>query len=162
MPTDAVDRNEQAIRAGKRIREMRAQRGWTAKDIERKSAQLFPGREINETQNGRIENGGMQRISFEDAMKLARVYEITPEEMAQLFGLWPESVADRKKPKELTAAELMYNTLEDEDDKQMFLTRIGFEVANQRALLRMRERGLVRAPKTQAEWGKYRSTEEEE
>jgi transcriptional regulator with XRE-family HTH domain len=161
MPTMEMDRAEQAMKAGKRLREMRTSRGWTALDIEKKTRAAFgAGREINETQNGRIERGAIERISFEDAMKLARVYEITPQEMAQIFGLWPENAADKHKPRELTAAELMYNTLEDEGDRAMFLTRIGFEVANQRALLRMRAKGLGKTPQSQSEWGKYRSSEE--
>lgn len=164
MPTlELEERTERAVRAGKRLREMRIARGWTAMDIEKKTNRLFGKEgEINETQNGRIENGNIKRPSFEDAMKLARVYEITPQEMAVIFGLWPESAEEAKRPKELTAAELMANTLENEADRAYFLAQLGFVVANQRALIRMRERGLLPPPMSQSDWGKYRSSEEEE
>ena len=155
MPTMGADRDDRVKRAGKRLREMRTDRGWTAMDIEKKS-----GGEINETQNGRIENGNIKRPSFEDAMKLARVYEITPMEMAQIFGLWPEDAVDKRKPREFTAAELMYNTLDDEKDKAEFLMWIGFQVANMRAMLRMRKTALNKPPESQSDWGKYRSSEE--
>lgn len=166
MPTMTMDRHEQALLAGKRLREMRAARGWTAMDIEKKTREFTlreygEDRAISETQNGRIENGSMQRVSFEDAMKLARVYEITPQEMAVIFGWWPEGVGEKNKPKEFTAAEVMYNTLEDEGDKAEFLMWIGFQVANMRSLLRMRKRGLGTTPTNQKEWGSYRSVEED-
>ena len=161
MPTMTMTREERARSGGAKLRQMRTQRGWTLADVEKESMRRF-GEDyiLRETQLSRIEKGSIEKTPFEDAMKIAAIYGLTPTEMAVLFDLWPDTGGDEKRPKEIKQVELLLDTL-DEEERGRLLWSIAFVASQARAADRIKKRTGAKTPESQSDWGKYRSVEED-
>lgn len=98
---------------------------------------------------GRLERGETRQISLEDAVKLAKAYELTVDEMAALAELW--CVPEAQQPQLAERLNVLYNRLLDlsAERQQMLLmlfnTLIDVELSVQQKQI-TEEAGTVALP----------------
>lgn len=68
---------------GHKLRELRQARQWTQRDVERETKGAVPSQQVS-----RIENGAVADPSMKDLVALGRIYGLTPNEVAELYGYW--------------------------------------------------------------------------
>lgn len=85
----AATANPKAAEAGKKFATLRTQHGWKQSDVEKESLKRWgEGGVIRIAQLSRIEKGGYDRVSLDDAVRLGELYGLTPEEVSEMYGLY--------------------------------------------------------------------------
>jgi transcriptional regulator with XRE-family HTH domain len=69
------------------------------------------GGKVSKQQIGHLENGDRDRPSMRDLVLLGKVYGVTPNELAILFGYWQGPEEDAPEDSRITLAKHIANTL---------------------------------------------------
>lgn len=140
----ASNRNPLAVEAGRRLRQIREDKKMVLRDVEAATLRRFGEQgAIRMAQLSRIEKGFFDRISLDDAFHLADIYDLSPEYVGSLYGLWREQNApEESRPTQLVEAEQVLKTL-PEGERDEFLNWIEFATMQARAKARTRERTQV-------------------
>ena len=75
---------------GHKLRELRQARQWTQRDVERETKGAVPSQQVS-----RIENGAVADPSMKDLVALGRIYGLTPNDVAELYGYWHAPRGDK-------------------------------------------------------------------
>lgn len=107
----AAVKNPLANEVGAKFRELRLRAEWTLQDVERESIRRFgESGVLKVAQTSRIENGGYGRLSIDDAVRLGELYGMTPNEVADMLGLYKEPKRNAL-PREMRQLEALYPSL---------------------------------------------------
>lgn len=107
----AAVKNPHANEVGAKLRELRLRAEWTLQDVERESIRRFgEAGVLKVAQVSRIENGGYGRLSIDDAVRLGELYGMTPNEVADMLGLYKEPKRNAL-PREMRQLEALYPSL---------------------------------------------------
>lgn len=109
--TDTVNPNVRA--GGRRLLQYREAQKLTQRDVERKTVERY-GQEnaLISQQVSRIEDGKIEKPPMRDLVLLGDLYDLTPNDVAEMYGYWTPRERGRKRQNpRLTHALELYSRL---------------------------------------------------
>lgn len=108
----AATKNDKVIEAGAKFRQLRDEAGWKMTDVERESRKRFGDEGVVKiAQLSHIEKGQYDRVSLDDAVRLGRLYGRSPNQVAEMYGLWSTEPSETALPREVTELLSVLDTL---------------------------------------------------
>lgn len=108
----AATKNPKVIEAGEKFRQLREAAGWKMTDVERESRKRFGDAGVMKiAQLSHIEKGQYDRVSLDDAVRLGRLYGRTPNQVAEMYGLWSTEPSETALPREVNELLSVLETL---------------------------------------------------
>lgn len=137
------DSREVMIRGGERLRRLREERHITQQEMERRTAEQF-GREnrVYAQQVSRIEKGQLDKPPIIDLLRMGQILGLTPDDVADLFDLWPVRGTSKPLDARLQAAIDVAQMLEGQE-LERFLEWIQFATLQARAEHRRAQRSAA-------------------
>lgn len=123
--------------AGEALRDMRTRMGRKMDDIERETGGI-----VSQQQLSKLERGAVQRPSMEALVALGKVYDKSPNQMAQLYGYWEPGAAEAPDDPRIQLLLSLLKRLPDAQ-RERLLNMIDFATTPYEQLVI--ERGLVGA-----------------
>lgn len=94
-----MEKRNAAFSGGRRMYDLRKANKWEQSYIEQWTREHFGDEGVlTVPQVSKLENGAIKRIGFADAVRWGQVFDLTPNEMATIFGLWHEPVGVKPDP----------------------------------------------------------------
>lgn len=89
-----MDKRQQAVTAGQRLRQLREDQHITQQMMEKLTAERF-GYEarVFAQQVSRIEKGALDKPPIIDLLRIGQVLGLSPDDIAEMYGLWPRQPA---------------------------------------------------------------------
>lgn len=117
---------------GRRMYDLRKANKWEQNYIEQWTREHF-GEEgvISVPQVSKYENGSVKRIAFADAVHWGQVFGLSPNDMANIFGLWHEPAKEPEDPLVSEIAELLKSL--DPEQQERFRADLEHEIWRNKA-----------------------------
>lgn len=108
----AATKNDKVIEAGAKFRQLRDEAGWKMTDVERESRKRFGDDGIIKiAQLSHIEKGQYDRVSLDDAVRLGLLYGRSPNQVAEMYGLFATEPSETALPREVNELLSVLGTL---------------------------------------------------
>lgn len=129
----AMTTRETMIRAGTELRRRREELHITQQDMEKRTAEKYgDDNRVYAQQVSRIEKGGLDKPPILDLLRIGGVLGLTPDDIAEMFDLWPRSPKREQLDPRLRAAIELAEELPYEQ-REKFLNWVQFTVLQARA-----------------------------
>ncbi len=124
---------ETMIRAGAELRRRREELHITQQEMEKRTAEKYgDDSRVYAQQVSRIEKGGLDKPPILDLLRMGGVMGYSPDDIAEMFDLWPRSARGEQLDPRLRAAVELAEELPHQE-REKFLDWIQFAVLQARA-----------------------------